>query len=278
MKNAQWETMLPDMRMLRFLFVFVLLGAGARLAIGAESTPLTVFAASSLTEVMQKITLAYETESGNKVRLSFAASSVLARQIESGAPVDVFVSADQDWMDYLVQHNLMDPTSRRNIVGNSLVLIAPADSKLAKVNLVKGVNLLRLLGSKGRLATGDPQTVPAGRYARLALTSLGAWSSVASHIVPADNVRTALNFVARGEAPLGIVYFSDALADKRVRILATFPQDSHGRIEYPAAATSRSGPNARAFVTFLSGTNARKMFEQAGFKAIAQGPSLSTDR
>jgi molybdate transport system substrate-binding protein len=265
------------MRILRFLVVVFFLGTAHR-AHCAESTPLTVFAASSLTEVMQKVALAFETETGTNVRLSFAASSVLARQIESGAPVDAFVSADQDWMDYLILHNLMDAGSRRNIVANSLVLIAPTESKLAQVHLVQGVNLLRLLGRKGHLATGEPQSVPAGRYARLALTSLGLWSSVESRIVPADNVRTALNFVARGEAQLGIVFLTDALADKRVRILATFPQDSHGRIEYPAAATRRGNPQARAFVTFLTGSKARKLFAVAGFKPPAHETSVSTDR
>jgi molybdate transport system substrate-binding protein len=267
-----------DMRTLRFSIFLVLLSVGLNRTALAEPTPLTVFAASSLTEVLQQVAQAYEAETGKSVRLSFAASSALARQIESGAPVDVFMSADQEWMDYLAARHLIDVGSRRNIVANALVLIAPADSKLHPIKLVRGVNLLSALGRKGHLATGDPETVPVGRYARLALTNLGAWSSVASRIVPTDNVRTALNFVARGEAQLGIVYLTDAQSDKRVRILATFPQSSHGRIEYPAAATSRGALEARAFVTFLAGASAHKLFDQAGFKPIVLDPSLGTDR
>jgi molybdate transport system substrate-binding protein len=226
---------------------------------------LLVVAAASLTDVLQEIGAQYTRESGQVVRFSFASSSALARQIEAGGRVDVFVSADQEWMDYLQQRRLIDSGTRRDVAGNRLVLIANKDSAI-DLTLTRGVRLAAALG-RGRLATGDPDIVPVGRYARSALTSLGVWNDVADRLVRADNVRSALAFVARGETPLGIVYETDAAVDARVRIVDVFPADSHPPIDYPAAATSRTRNNASRFVEYLTGTNAQATFKKFGFRS-----------
>lgn len=233
---------------------------------GAAPRPLTVFAASSLTDVLQQVGKAYTAETGRSVRFSFAASSALARQVEGGAPADAFVSADQEWMDYLAQRQLIERATRVDVAANSLVLVAPAASPL-QLKIAPGFALASALGA-GRIATGDPASVPVGRYARAALTKLGVWSSVAARIVPADNVRTALNFVARGEAPLGIVYATDARAEPRVRVVDTFPADTHAPITYPAAATRSGGEAGARFVRYLAGERAQGILRQAGFAAV----------
>jgi molybdate transport system substrate-binding protein len=232
-----------------------------------ESGPL-VFAAASLTDVLREISQAYEKQTGKKVKLAFASSSVLARQIEAGSKADVFVSADQEWMDYLAQRKLIEVRSRRNLVGNRLVLIAPADSPL-ELTIAPGFRLADALGD-GRLATGDPDTVPAGRYARTALTNLGVWQSVAARLVRAENVRAALTYVARGEAPLGIVYATDAQIDQKVRVVATFPDHSHAPISYPAAATASAGPDAAGFLAFLGGAGAAPVWKKYGFVELPE--------
>ncbi|MEY2855613.1 MAG: molybdate importer periplasmic substrate-binding component [Pseudomonadota bacterium] len=237
--------------------------AGCALASAADK-PLTVFAAASLTDVLEQIGRSYTAATGVPVRFSFAASSVLARQVEHGAPVDVFVSADQEWMDYLQKRELIAADTRKDIVSNSLVLVAPADSTTA-LRIAPGFKLVEALGPRGRLALADPGTVPAGRYAKAALGTLGVWESVAARVVPGDNVRTALNFVARGEAPLGIVYGTDARGEPKVRVVDTFPADSHAPIRYPAAALAGAGANARGFVQFLGSAEARAAFDKAGF-------------
>ena len=244
-------------------FAAVLLALAAHTAMAAGHV-LTVFAAASMTNVLQAAGDAYTAETRVPVRFSFAGSSALARQIESGAPADVFVSADQEWMDYLQERKLVAGELRVNIATNSLVLIAPVDSTV-KLKVVPGFPLAAALGAKGRIATGDPASVPAGKYAQAALTSLGVWSSVASRLVPADNVRTALNFVARGEVPLGIVYATDALGEPKVRVVDTFPATSHPPITYPAAITATGGADAAAFVRFLRSARAQAIFDKAGF-------------
>ena len=248
---------------LRCGFAVLLLALLATTTQAAERV-LTVFAAASLTNVLQDAGDAYTAQTKQPVRFSFAASSALARQIESGAPADVFVSADQDWMDYLQARKLIAPSTRANIVANTLVLVAPADSAVA-LKIAPGFGLAAALGADGRLATGDPASVPVGKYAQAALTSLGAWPAIEKRIVAADNVRTALNFVARGEAPLGIVYATDAKAEPRVRVVDTFPASTHEPITYPAAATSTAGPEAADFLKFLQGPAARALFDKAGF-------------
>jgi molybdate transport system substrate-binding protein len=191
---------------------------------------------------------------------------VLAKQIEAGAPAGVFVSADPEWMDYLAQRGLIEAGSRRDLLGNRLVLIAPADSRVM-LRLTPGAPLAAALGG-GRLATGDPDAVPAGRYAREALIALGLWNKVSSRLVRAENVRAALEYVARGEAPLGIVYRTDALADKRVRIVDTFAADSHEPIIYPLALTVHAGAAAARFATFLESPAARQIFARYGFEPL----------
>ena len=231
---------------------------------GAPAAPdLVVLAAASLTDALNEIGPAYTAATHRGVRLAYAASSALARQIEAGAPADVFLSADTDWMDYLQTRHLIDPVTRRNVLGNRLVLISPADSRLT-VRIRPHFALATLLGS-GRLATGNPDSVPVGRYAKAALTRLGVWNEVQERIAPADNVRAALALVARGEAPLGIVYRTDALIERQVRIVAEFPASSHQPIVYPAAATAHAQPGAVDFVKFLFSPAAQAIFSRYGF-------------
>ena len=255
--------------MLRQLLALLLLWACACAPVPAPAAgakPVTVFAAASLTDAMDELGRAFTQESGVPVRLSFAASSTLARQIESGAGADLFLSADQEWMDYLEQRGLIRKTTRRDLLGNRLALIAPADSTV-KLAIEPGFPLAAALGS-GRLATGDPDNVPAGRYARSALMSLGVWNDVAGRLVPAADVRTALAFVSRGEAPLGIVYETDARIDSKVRLVGLFPEGSHPRITYPMAVTKSGSADAERFAGFLRGEAGRAVFERYGFTVL----------
>jgi len=245
--------------------VLLLLALPGRAA-DAPPTALVVFGAASLTNVLQDIGNDYKRETGQEVSFSFAASSVLARQIEAGTRADVFVSADEEWMDYLQSRTLIDPKTRHDIVMNRLVLIAPAASDI-KLKIAPHFALAAALG-KGRLATGDPGSVPVGRYARAALTNLGVWSEVSSHIVPAEDVRSALAFVARGETPLGIVYETDALIEKRVRIVDTFPEDSHAPITYPVALIATAKAGAGRFVGYMKSPAGRAVFAHYGFQNL----------
>lgn len=262
------NNILPTTR--RALLATLLLGLsaarpalGAAQQSGAAAPDLVVLAAASLTDALNEIGPAFTTATHRGVKLSYAASSALARQIEAGAPADVFMSADTDWMDYLQTRRLIDTASRRNVLGNRLVLISPADSTV-NIDIKPHFGLARLLGS-GRLATGNPDSVPVGKYARIALTNLGVWSEVQDRIAPADNVRAALALVARGEAPLGIVYRTDALVEKKVRIVAEFPASSHEPIIYPVATTSHPQAGAADFVKFLLSPAARAVFAKYGF-------------
>lgn len=231
----------------------------------AHTAPVTVFAAASLKEAMDQAATAYATATGTPVRVSYAASSALARQIEQGAPADVFVSADLAWMDYLQQRGLVLPGQRHNLLGNTLVLIAPASSTLRVDPRAPGA-IAKALGESGRLAVGQTASVPAGKYAAAALRKLGQWDSVSSHLAESDSVRTALMLVSRGEAPLGIVYGSDARADANVRVVATLPEQSHDPIVYPVAALKNSrNPAAAAFVAWLGSKPAKAIFTRAGF-------------
>ena len=245
----------------------VLLSLGTAGAQAAE-TPggVLVFAAASLANVLGNLDRAFTARTGVRVTSSLAASSTLAKQIEAGAPADVYFSADLQWMDYLEQRGLLRAGSRREVVGNSLVLIAPAGSSL-QVSIGPGLDLLRLLGG-GRLAVADPDSVPAGIYARQALAKLGVWSIVLPRVVRAENVRAALEYVARGDAPLGIVYRTDALVEKRVRIVGVFPADSHPRIVYPVALTRRAGAPAARYLAFITSAEARPIFRKWGFEPL----------
>jgi molybdate transport system substrate-binding protein len=242
-----------------------LLALVAAPVIAADEDGVTVFAAASLTDVMQEVAGAYAASGAVAPRLSFAASSVLARQIEAGAKADVFFSADQEWMDYLASRALIRADTRRDVLSNRLVLIAPADSA-TRLTIARGFALGAALGT-GRLATGDPDFVPVGRYARAALMTLGVWGEVADRLVRTENVRVALAYVARGEAPLGIVYATDARAEPGVRVVDTFPPGTHQSITYPVAATRTAGEEGIAFVRFIQGDQALGIFLKAGFLA-----------
>lgn len=228
----------------------------------AQQRPVTVFAAASLQNALSEAGRAWTAKTGKTVRFSFAASSALARQIEQGVPGDIFVSADGDWMDYLAKQNLIVRPSRTNILTNRLALIAPAGST-TRLSLVKGFPLARALGS-GRLAMAAPQ-VPAGKYGQAALTSLGVWDAVKNRTARGENVRTALQFVARGEAPFGIVYDTDARAEPKVRIVGLFPSGSHPQVLYPAALVSGANADAAAFLQYLKSGEAAAIFARYGF-------------
>jgi molybdate transport system substrate-binding protein len=230
---------------------------------GAATANPTVFAAASLKTALDAVAAKFRADTGSQPTIAYAATSTLAKQIEQGAPADLFISADRDWMDYLEERNLIDPTTRTRLLGNDLVLIAPKDSA-AKIAIAPGFPLAPLLGG-GRLAMADPRAVPAGRYAEAALTSLGVWDSVAGRIAAAQNVRAALALVARGEAPLGIVYRTDAAVEPGVRIVGGFPAGSHPPIIYPMALTRSAGPGAAAFAAYLQTLEARKIFTEYGF-------------
>jgi molybdate transport system substrate-binding protein len=231
---------------------------------GAQSKNVLVFAAASLKNALDAAAAEYKSETGKTIAVSYAGSSALAKQIESGAPADIFISADLDWMDYVAKKNLIKPETRKNILGNQLVLIAPKAST-ADVSIAPGFPLAMLLGG-GKLAMADTKAVPAGKYGRAALEKLGVWSSVESQIAQAENVRAALALVARGEAPLGIVYRTDAAAEATVKIVGVFPEDSHPPIIYPAALiASSSNPDAAAFLAFIESQKAAPFFEKQGF-------------
>jgi molybdate transport system substrate-binding protein len=228
---------------------------------------ITVLAAASLTNVMQDVGKRYETASGKKVVFSFAASMILAKQIEASAGADMFISADKESMDYLDRKNLIAKATRTNLLANRLVLVAPADSRIS-LSIVPRFRLAEALQG-GRLALATVDSVPAGRYGKAALTALGVWDSVKDHLAQGEDVRATLAYVARGEAPLGIVYATDARIEPRVRVVATFPQNTHERIVYPAALTKDANPDAARFVAYLRGPEAGSIFAAAGFDVPA---------
>ncbi len=232
----------------------------------AAQEAVTVFAAASLQDGLRALAAQWQARGNPLPRLTFAASSALARQIEQGAPADIFLSADEPWMDHVQQRGLLAYGTRSSPLGNALVLVAPADSA-AQATLVRGTDLLPLLGPQGRLATGDPAHVPAGRYAQAALEWMGQWQALAPRLARADNVRAALLLVERGEAPLGIVYATDAQASPGVRVVSTFPAESHPPVSYPFALTRRAAGNAqaRAFLAFLASPEAAPAWQGFGF-------------
>jgi molybdate transport system substrate-binding protein len=245
--------------------------AGATLSLAvvghaaADTGKITVFAAASLTNAMQDIAKEYKKENNVEVVSSFASSSTLARQIEAGAPADLFISADQKWMDYSVEKKAIDNASRETLLGNSLVVIASKASEQGAVTLDAKTNWASLLKG-GRLAVGDPDHVPAGIYAKEALQKLGAWDTLSPKLAPAEDVRGALALVERNEAPLGIVYGSDAMASKGVKVVGTFPEDSHKKVEYPMAITDgHNNATVKAFYDYLKGPQASAIFKQYGF-------------
>ncbi|EMH4161934.1 molybdate ABC transporter substrate-binding protein [Pluralibacter gergoviae] len=231
----------------------------------ADEAKITVFAAASLTNAMQDIASAYKKEKHVDVVSSFASSSTLARQIEAGAPADLFISADQKWMDYAVDKKAIDTATRETLLGNSLVVVAPKSSSTGEITINAQTNWTRLLNG-GRLAVGNPDHVPAGIYAKEALQKLGAWETLSPKLAPAEDVRGALALVERDEAPLGIVYGSDAVASKGVKVVGTFPEDSHKKVEYPLAIVDgHKNATVTAFYDYLKGPQASAIFKQYGF-------------
>ena len=227
-----------------------------------QHSEVLVFAASSLQTVLDELTPGIERATGFNVRISYAASSTLARQIANGAPAELFISADAAWMDDVNAKGLIDVSSRVTLLGNTLVLVAPK-ARPVSLKIAPNFPLASGLGD-GRLAIAAPDTVPAGRYARQALTALGVWNSVASKLAPAENVRAALAYVARGETPLGIVYRTDAMAEPGVTVVDTFPATSHARIVYPAALTVTATPAAARILAYLRSAEARAVFTRQG--------------
>ena len=236
------------------------------LAAQTDNPPLIVFAAASLTNALQEVGDGFTKDSSIAVKFSFAASSALARQIENGAPADVFFSADIEWMDYLQTRQLIQVATRHDVLGNQLVLVAPADSKIV-LKIGPHFALAKTLGT-GRLATGDPDSVPVGRYAREALTHLGVWDEVEARLVRADSVRSALAFVDRGEAALGIVYATDAQIDRKVRVVDVFPDNTHVPIVYPIALTGVAKADAIKFIDYVRGPVGDATFKKYGFTPL----------
>jgi molybdate transport system substrate-binding protein len=256
-------------RLVKIAFALILVSGLTSPPAFAQEKGLTVFAAASMKNALDDIDAAYTAKSGVKVTASYAASSVLARQIDQGAPADIFVSADTDWMDYATKQKTIKPETRTNLLGNSIVLIAPKDSSIDKVSIAPGFDLAKLAGT-GRIATGDVASVPVGKYAKAALEKLGAWEAVAPKFAMAESVRAALTLVARGEAVLGIVYATDAKVEPGVKIVGTFPADSHPPIIYPVAATTSAGAGAAGYLDFLRTPAAKAVFEKYGFTFLVR--------
>jgi molybdate transport system substrate-binding protein len=255
----------------RLIFLLTLLIAliGASPPVAARET-ITVFAAASLKNALDEADAAFTRATGVEVTASYEASSALTKQIEQGAPADVFISADLRWMDYASKHKLIKPDSRFNLLGNKLVLIARKDSKIDHIDIAKGFDIAKLAGD-GRIAVADVKAVPAGLYAKAALISLGAWTAVEPKLAQAENVRATLAFVARGETPLGIVYATDAKIEPKVKIIGVFPDGSYPPIIYPVAATTASkNPQAKRYLRFLRTPAARTIFEKYGFTVLVQ--------
>ena len=238
--------------------------------VSRSSDAVLVFAAASLQTAIDELAERYRTITGTVIRASYAASSTLANQIVQGAPAEIFISADLDWMDFVESRGGLQPNSRVNLLGNDLVLVAPAASAV-QLAITEHFAIAGALGS-GRLAVADPSAVPAGKYAKAALTSLGVWNDVAHRLAPAENVRAALLLVSRGEAPLGIVYRSDARADLGVRIVDVFPDATHPAIIYPAALTRHATGPAQKVFDYLRGPTAREVFERQGFRTDVSPP------
>ncbi len=247
---------------MRFLLLLCLVLA----PLSARAQGLTVFAAASLTDAMKDVSVLWTKAENPALRMSFASSSTLAQQIEHGAPANIFASADEKWMDYLAQKNLIAPDTRKSLLGNDLVLVVPANKPM-HVTIGPNFDLLKLLGANGRLAVGDPAHVPAGIYAEQALRKLGWWDRVAPRLARAEDVRAALLLVERGEAPAGIVYGTDAAVSKAVMVAGVFPASSHDPVSYPfAVVKANDTPAARSLMTFLEGPQARAVFVKRGFK------------
>jgi molybdate transport system substrate-binding protein len=256
-----------------FAIAFALAASISPSPADAQGKPVIVFAAASLKGALDEAAAVWTAKSGVEVKTSYAASPALAKQIEEGAPADLFISADLDWMDYVDKKNLMKAGTRGNLLGNSIVLVASKDWTKGAIKIEPNFPLATLLGD-GRLAMAGVVSVPAGKYGKAALEKLGVWNSVANKLAESENVRAALVLVARGEAPLGIVYRTDAAAEPSVKIIGTFPEDSHPPIVYPVAALASSkNTKAEDFLRYLAGPEARAVFEKNGFIVLARRSS-----
>ena len=261
-------------RIARLMIVAALIAAITPLVqAAAQDQSLTIFAAASLKNALDDVNAAFSNTTGVKVTTSYEASSALATQIEAGAPADVFVSADLRWMDYAADHNLIKPDTRVNLLGNRLVLITPTSSKLDKVEIKKGFDIARFAGD-GRIAVADVKAVPAGLYAKAALTTLGAWDAAEPKLAQAMNVRATLAFVARDETPIGIVYETDAKIEPKVKIIGVFPDSSYPPVTYPVAATAASkSEQTPRYLSFLRTSTAKAIFERYGFSYLIKPTS-----
>lgn len=228
-----------------------------------ETNETVVFAAASLKNALDAISAQWQKETGQSAKISYAASSALAKQIEQDAPAQVFISADLDWMDYVAAKNLIKPETRLNLLGNSIVIVAPKDSTV-NLAIKPGFDISGALGS-GRLAMANVDAVPAGKYGKAALEKLGVWNAVSHRIAQAENVRAALLLVSRGEAPLGIVYKTDAAADPNVKVVGVFPKDTYPPIVYPIALTGKANATAVSFLDYVKSAKAKPVFEAQGF-------------
>jgi molybdate transport system substrate-binding protein len=252
---------------------------GLTLAWGLAQTPaqaqggdIVVFAAASLKNALDAINMQWQKETGKKATISYASSPALAKQIEQAAPAQIFIPADLDWMDYLTQKNLIKPETRSNLLGNRIVLIAPKD-KAQTIEIKPGFDLASVLG-EGRLSMANVQAVPAGKYGKAALEKLGVWASVSSKLAQAENVRAALLLVSRDEAPVGVVYQTDAASDSKVKIIGTFPEDTHPPIIYPIALTANAThPDATVFLAYIRSDKTKPLFEAQGFTVLGSGRS-----
>jgi molybdate transport system substrate-binding protein len=255
--------------MTRLLVSFLVLLSAVTTAhiANAQEKKIMVFAAASMKNALDDVDAAFTKQSGTNVVVSYDASSFLIKQIENGAPANVFVSADMKWMDYGSEKKLIKDDTRVNLLGNELVLIAPKDSPIGNVTIGQGFDLAKLAGD-GRIATGDVRAVPVGIYAKAALEKLGVWSTVEPKMAMAANVRAALALVARGEAPLGIVYSTDAKIEPNVKIVGVFPEDSHPPIIYPVAATASANADTASYLAFLRSPSAQSVFENYGFRFL----------
>ena len=250
----------------------VAIGAGTVSPVLAQQQSLTVFAAASLKNALDDVNAAFTKRTNIKTVSSYGATPALMRQIEHGAPADIFASADLEWMDHGLKNKLINPSSRVNLLGNRLVLIAPSDSKIGTVALAPGFDLAQLVGNS-RIVTGEAKSVPVGRYAVAALQKLGIWSSVEKRMAMVENVRVALTLVARGEAVLGIVYETDAKVEPGVKIVVHFPPDSHPEIVYPVGATVKANADAPRYIDFLQSGTSKSVFEKYGFSFLVKPTS-----
>jgi molybdate transport system substrate-binding protein len=252
---------------MQFFVVFVLSSLVGAAPASAQQKTITVFAAASMKNALDDVNAAFSNQSGIKVVTSYGASSALARHIEFGAPADIFLSADIDWMGWALK--AMNKETLLYLLGNRLVLVAPKDSPVDHVTVSQGFDLAKLIGD-GRIAMGQVNAVPAGKYAKEALETLGVWTSVAGKVAAAEDVRAALALVARGEAVLGIVYETDAKVEPKVKIVGVIPPDSHREILYPVAATANAKPGAMPYLAFLRSAAGKAVFEQYGFAFLAR--------